>query len=335
MSITIKGKTTLGPNIVRDNLQFYIDMLNTKSYVSGSSTWYDLGPNSWHAKFYCNSASYVRTPDTYESLSTGKVALMAMNHLPGSGSLKVEFLNGSYSGTVYTVTSAVYNANGNCTVQLQGNPNLSSITNSTKVVVYSESIDPLDQGKSTGKVVPNAKYLDFQQAGWNTIQDKFFPNPSTGFQPLSSIGGQQQTVIIIGKDTLSLAFEHNGGLHFTQTQGTWYVMYSLEGHGWCDAQYMYIYPSSDISKISMRSVVFNRDGDEKTRFYYNGTSVGTLDKQAGTIFNNNAGITNDYSSNGRWHVFGSGKWQSVMWYNRGLTDIEISGIYEAFKRRLD
>ena len=42
MSINIRGKTTLGPNIVTDGIVFYVDAVNIKSYPGSGTDWYDL-----------------------------------------------------------------------------------------------------------------------------------------------------------------------------------------------------------------------------------------------------------------------------------------------------
>ena len=45
MSITIRGKSILGPNVVTDGLVLYLDAGNTKSYLAGTN-WYDLINNT-------------------------------------------------------------------------------------------------------------------------------------------------------------------------------------------------------------------------------------------------------------------------------------------------
>jgi hypothetical protein len=45
MSISIRGKTILGPNVVTDGLSLNLDVNNTKSYPGSGSVWYDLVNN--------------------------------------------------------------------------------------------------------------------------------------------------------------------------------------------------------------------------------------------------------------------------------------------------
>ena len=57
MSITIKGKTTLGPNIVTDGLVVYLDAGNTKSYPGSGTLWNDISGNGNNATLY-NGPNY-------------------------------------------------------------------------------------------------------------------------------------------------------------------------------------------------------------------------------------------------------------------------------------
>jgi hypothetical protein len=51
---------TVAPNIVTDGLAFYLDAANTKSYVSGSTTWVDLSGNRNNGTLY-NGVAYSQT----------------------------------------------------------------------------------------------------------------------------------------------------------------------------------------------------------------------------------------------------------------------------------
>lgn len=51
---------TVAPNVVTDGLVLYLDVANTKSYVSGSTTWLDLSGNRNNGTLY-NGVSYIRT----------------------------------------------------------------------------------------------------------------------------------------------------------------------------------------------------------------------------------------------------------------------------------
>lgn len=44
--------STYNTNIILDGLTFHVDAANSKSYRSGSTTWYDLGPNSINLTSY-------------------------------------------------------------------------------------------------------------------------------------------------------------------------------------------------------------------------------------------------------------------------------------------
>ena len=48
MSINIRGKSVLGPNVVTDGLVLYLDAGNSKSYPGSGSVWYDLSNNGYN-----------------------------------------------------------------------------------------------------------------------------------------------------------------------------------------------------------------------------------------------------------------------------------------------
>jgi hypothetical protein len=60
-----------GPNIVTDGLVLALDAANSKSYVSGSTTWFDLSGNN-------NSGSLINGP-TYSSANNGTLILNGSN----------------------------------------------------------------------------------------------------------------------------------------------------------------------------------------------------------------------------------------------------------------
>jgi len=60
-----------GPNIVTDGLVLALDAANTKSYISGSTTWYDLSGNN-------NSGSLLNGP-TFSSVNNGTLILNGSN----------------------------------------------------------------------------------------------------------------------------------------------------------------------------------------------------------------------------------------------------------------
>jgi len=63
-----------GPTIVRENLVLHLDAANTKSYVSGSTTWTDLSGNN-------NSGSLVNGP-TFSSANNGSIVFNgSTNHV--------------------------------------------------------------------------------------------------------------------------------------------------------------------------------------------------------------------------------------------------------------
>jgi len=67
MAILIQSGSQVikGPNTVTDGLVLYLDAANTKSYVSGSSTWIDLSRSM-------NNATLINTP-TYDSANGGSI----------------------------------------------------------------------------------------------------------------------------------------------------------------------------------------------------------------------------------------------------------------------
>jgi hypothetical protein len=65
---------TVAPNIVTDGLVLYLDAANPKSYVSGSTTWADLGSNNSNAILTAPTASlpsieFTRTNNTRATIS--------------------------------------------------------------------------------------------------------------------------------------------------------------------------------------------------------------------------------------------------------------------------
>ena len=74
-----------GPgNIVTNGLVLYLDAANYQSYISGSTTWYDLSGNN-------NSGSLVNGP-TYSSTNAGSIVFDGTNDYVG-------LPNGLLSGT--------------------------------------------------------------------------------------------------------------------------------------------------------------------------------------------------------------------------------------------
>ena len=49
MSITVRGKTILGPNIVTSGLTLYLDAANINSYPGTGTVWYDVSGNGYQA----------------------------------------------------------------------------------------------------------------------------------------------------------------------------------------------------------------------------------------------------------------------------------------------
>jgi hypothetical protein len=60
-----------GPNIITDGLVLHLDAANTKSYISGSTTWYDKSGNS-------NTGSLVNGP-TFSSENGGSIVFDGVN----------------------------------------------------------------------------------------------------------------------------------------------------------------------------------------------------------------------------------------------------------------
>jgi hypothetical protein len=68
-----------GPNIVTDGLVLALDAANTKSYISGSTTWNDLSGNN-------NSGSLINGP-TFSSANNGSLVLNGSNQYALFGSI--------------------------------------------------------------------------------------------------------------------------------------------------------------------------------------------------------------------------------------------------------
>ena len=52
MSIIVRGKSVLGPNVVTDGLVLYLDAGNTKSYPGTGTVWYDVSGNGYQANMF-------------------------------------------------------------------------------------------------------------------------------------------------------------------------------------------------------------------------------------------------------------------------------------------
>lgn len=78
---TIKGKTFLNPNLLQDGLILHLDASNLRSYVSGSTLWYDLTGNQ-------HNGSLISNP-TYNTLNGGSIVLDGTSYIsvPDSPSL--------------------------------------------------------------------------------------------------------------------------------------------------------------------------------------------------------------------------------------------------------
>lgn len=64
----------IGPNIVTDSLQLYLDVGNSKSYPGTGSTWYDLSGNGHNATLYNNLGT------TYTDTYKGTLDFNGSNH---------------------------------------------------------------------------------------------------------------------------------------------------------------------------------------------------------------------------------------------------------------
>ena len=82
-----------GPNVVTDGLVLALDAANPKSYVSGSTTWYDLSGNN-------NSGSLVNGP-TYSSANNGSLVFSGTTQY---GNLPISFANVSSSTCVFNLS---------------------------------------------------------------------------------------------------------------------------------------------------------------------------------------------------------------------------------------
>jgi hypothetical protein len=90
-----------GPNIATDGLVLALDAANTKSYISGSTTWNDLSGNN-------NSGSLVNGP-TYSSNNGGYISFDGTNNYIAS--LGTAIVPGG--ATSYTVSTWVYRNRNN------------------------------------------------------------------------------------------------------------------------------------------------------------------------------------------------------------------------------
>ena len=70
MSITIKGKTILGPNIVTDGLQIFMDFANIKSYP---------GTGTNITNLINNSVGYLKNNTTYSNVNGGIITTNGAN----------------------------------------------------------------------------------------------------------------------------------------------------------------------------------------------------------------------------------------------------------------
>jgi hypothetical protein len=78
-----------GPNVVTDGLVLALDAANTKSYVSGSTTWNDLSGNS-------NNGTLVNGP-TFSSANNGSIVFDGVNDYVNAGNLGTFYSKGTIS----------------------------------------------------------------------------------------------------------------------------------------------------------------------------------------------------------------------------------------------
>jgi hypothetical protein len=79
---------TIAPNIVTDGLVLYLDAANTKSYVSGSTTWNDMSG-------FSNNGTLVNGP-TFNSANGGSIVFDGVNDYVDCNSTIVN-LNSSFT----------------------------------------------------------------------------------------------------------------------------------------------------------------------------------------------------------------------------------------------
>jgi hypothetical protein len=116
-----------GPNIVVDGLVLALDAANTKSYISGSTTWNDLSRGG-------NNSTLINSP-TFNTGSGGSIVFDGVDDYVNSNYAPVINLGDSYSQSVWfrTTNATVGDGGSNRLIEARdnktGNPLITSIIN--------------------------------------------------------------------------------------------------------------------------------------------------------------------------------------------------------------
>lgn len=109
------GKVAL--NIIKDNLVLYLDAANTKSYTSGSSTWFDLSGN--------NNNSTLTNGPTFNTASGGSIVFDGVDDFVLSTHPTTNIFSSLTSYTVsFWIRITSYGGNGSVLLSATGSNNL-------------------------------------------------------------------------------------------------------------------------------------------------------------------------------------------------------------------
>jgi len=109
------GKVAL--NIIKDNLVLYLDAANTKSYTSGSSTWFDLSGN--------NNNSTLTNGPTFNTASGGNIVFDGVDDFVLSTHPTTNIFSSLTSYTVsFWIRITSYGGNGSVLLSATGSNNL-------------------------------------------------------------------------------------------------------------------------------------------------------------------------------------------------------------------
>jgi hypothetical protein len=198
MAIRIQSgsQATIGPNTVTDGLVLYLDAANTKSYVSGSTTWTDLSSGG-------NNSTLTNGP-TFNNANGGSIVFDGINEVASIQN----FSNFNLSKGIVNIWFYPFNTDGIIFSQYLNDLNRNHIqyvggTGNYIRIIANASINLLSFQSTTGSITQNSwnnvNYLYDYDTNYFAIYVNGYLNSST----VSSVpqpSGVGEITIACGKD---------------------------------------------------------------------------------------------------------------------------------------